>query len=70
MTLSFCPEGHTSGFHANQGFIGAGTGLGKSLMVWDSSNKRYFPVASEGGHADIPLYDPSERALRDYIVYL
>lgn len=53
--------------HANQGFIGAGTGLGKSLMVWDSGNKRYFPVASEGGHADIPLYDPSERALRNYI---
>ena len=52
--------------HANQGFIGAGTGMGKSLMVWARDNKRYFPVASEGGHADIPLYDPLENALRDY----
>ncbi|MBA2307567.1 glucokinase [Candidatus Dependentiae bacterium] len=53
--------------HANEGFIGAGTGLGKSLMVWAADNRRYFPVASEGGHADIPLYDPLERALGDYI---
>lgn len=53
--------------HANKGFIGAGTGLGKSLLVWASDDKRYLPVASEGGHADIALYDSLERALQDFI---
>ncbi|MBA3752454.1 glucokinase [Candidatus Dependentiae bacterium] len=53
--------------HANMGFIGAGTGLGKSMSIWQTDNRRYFPVASEGGHADIPLYNADEWAIANYI---
>ncbi len=36
----------------NKAILGAGTGLGKSILRWVESKQRYFPVASEGGHAD------------------
>src|SRR4029077_69437 len=49
--------------HANRGFLGAGTGLGKSLLVWHKDQKRYFPVASEGGHSDAVFYDPEDLEL-------
>lgn len=54
-------------FHANKAFLGAGTGLGKSLMVWNSDNERYFPVASEGGHADFAAYEGVELAFVEYL---
>lgn len=54
--------------HGNCGFIGAGTGLGKSVMVWHRDSRRYFPVTSEGGHSDASFYTPSEFALNQYII--
>lgn len=36
----------------NKAILGAGTGLGKGILRWVQSKHRYFPVASEGGHAD------------------
>lgn len=37
---------------ANKIILGAGTGLGKCVMVWDAHANRYVPSPSEGGHAD------------------
>lgn len=53
--------------HANYGFLGAGTGLGKSIMVWHRHSGRSFPVASEGGHADAALYTKTDCALSEFI---
>lgn len=36
----------------NKAILGAGTGLGKSIMHWIESENRYISIASEGGHAD------------------
>ncbi len=36
--------------------IGAGTGLGMSILA-DLGNNKHLPVASEGGHANIPFND-------------
>jgi glucokinase len=46
--------------HANKAIIGAGTGLGKSIMYWSWCDKRYTPVTSEGGHADCVMYNLQE----------
>lgn len=44
----------------NKGFLGAGTGLGKSLLVWQKKINKYMPVASEGGHMDVSVYHEEE----------
>ncbi len=54
--------------HGNKGFIGAGTGLGKGIMVWHRDSRTYFPVSSEGGHADAAFYDAQEFALNEFIL--
>jgi glucokinase len=43
--------------------IGAGTGLGKSMLMYDEKNQLYHAFESEGGHADIPIYTPTELEL-------
>lgn len=53
--------------HGNKGFIGAGTGLGMGIMVWHRDSRKYFPVPSEGGHADAAFYDAAEFALNEFI---
>ncbi len=45
--------------------IGAGTGLGKAILLFDG--KRYVPIPSEGGHADFPAIDQFDLDLADYI---
>jgi len=47
--------------------IGAGTGLGKSILVFDEENNFYNPISSEGGHSDFPIYNDFERELANYI---
>ena len=47
--------------------IGAGTGLGKSILVYDEEYKSYNPISSEGGHSDFPIYNNFERELINYI---
>jgi len=47
--------------------IGAGTGLGKSLLVFDKNEKFYEPVASEGGHTDFPAQTSEEAKLVEFI---
>ena len=47
--------------------IGAGTGLGKSILYFDKKYNSYIPKASEGGHADFPVENNSELELLDFI---
>lgn len=47
--------------------IGAGTGLGKSILVYDSRRDAYVPIPSEGGHVDFPAKDEFELKLVDYV---
>ncbi len=47
----------------NRGAVGAGTGLGKSLLIYDDATHLYHPHPSEGGHADLPLYNEKEFTL-------
>jgi len=40
--------------------IGAGTGFGKSLLVWDNHTEGYAVAASEAGHCDLPAHTTEE----------
>lgn len=51
--------------HGAMAIIGAGTGLGQSLLVWDG--KAYQVLPSEGGHAD---FAPRSRLEAQLFVYL
>jgi glucokinase len=52
---------------ANKAILGAGTGLGKCIMVWEKHRKLFIPVASEGGHADAVIQTNSEYELMQFI---
>src|SRR3989344_6191916 len=41
---------------APQVIVGAGSGLGKSVLAYDAAVKSYVPLPSEGGHADFAFY--------------
>lgn len=47
--------------------VGAGTGLGKNLLIYDEHIDTYLPNASEGGHADLPITDEKELYLANQI---
>jgi glucokinase len=47
--------------------IGAGTGLGKSILIFDKNLNFYIPKPSEGGHSDFPAQDDFEFELINYI---
>ncbi len=54
--------------HAKEGprvIIGAGTGLGKVLMIYNE--KRYFPIKSELAHTDLPIHNEEELTLSNFI---
>ena len=53
--------------HANRAIVGAGTGLGKSILHWNCYKERYEPVASEGGHADCSVQRQIELDLINFI---
>lgn len=53
--------------HANKAIIGAGTGLGKSLMIWDANLARYESISSEGGHGDCAVQTEVEFNCISYI---
>lgn len=54
------PKGHKA-------IVGAGTGLGKCLLMWDETRARYVPLPSEGGHADFPAQSQQEFDLVTFI---
>ncbi len=43
--------------------LGAGTGLGKTILRYDTKNQLYHAYESEGGHVDIPVYSDFELEL-------
>jgi len=47
--------------------IGAGTGLGKSILVHDKNFNAYVPIPSEGGHGDFPIQNDFEMELTNYL---
>lgn len=52
---------------AHRAIIGAGTGLGKNILMWHKELDDYIPLASEGGHADFPAHDALELELISFI---
>ena len=58
-----CLNQGTANICENKAVLGAGTGIGKCIVAWDSLSKHYVPVPSEGGHADFPLYNQEELLL-------
>ena len=54
-----------SGLRETRAVIGAGTGLGKAVLVYDG--KRYIPASSEGGHGDFPVHDEFDFELVEHI---
>ncbi len=51
----------------HKAIIGAGTGLGKCIMFYNSALSRYVPITSEGGHADFAAIHQRELDLTHYI---
>jgi len=47
--------------------IGAGTGLGKSILYFDKSLDSYVPLPSEGGHEDFPAQNKEELELVKHV---
>ena len=47
--------------------IGAGTGLGKSILIYNHQFKAYIPIPSEGGHTDFPIHLSWEQSLVNYV---
>ncbi len=47
--------------------IGAGTGLGKAILVYDEHNNAYIPLPSEAGHTDFPAQNKQELELVNFI---
>lgn len=65
VTVRFKPE--KVDLKATKAIIGAGTGLGKSILVYDEYFDAYVPIPSEGGHEDFPVYDSFEQDLVNFV---
>lgn len=52
---------------ANKAILGAGTGLGKSVMMWDKMKHQYQACPSEGGHGDCAIQFAQEFACIEHI---
>jgi glucokinase len=52
---------------ANRAIIGAGTGLGKCISVWNNRYARHIPCPSEGGHADVVIHTAAELELIEFL---
>lgn len=61
------PHLHNELPKATKAVIGAGTGLGKSILVYSDTHKIYVPIPSEGGHGDFPAQNHLELELLDFI---
>ncbi|MFI5333243.1 MAG: glucokinase [Candidatus Babeliales bacterium] len=51
----------------HKAIVGAGTGLGKCMLVWYETRALYVPLPSEGGHADFPAQSQQEFDLITFI---
>ncbi len=52
---------------APRAVLGPGTGLGKSILIYNQEKKTYFPISSEGGHASAALETEEEFELARFI---
>lgn len=52
---------------APRAVLGPGTGLGKSIMIYNEEKKTYLPISSEGGHASAALETEEEFELARFI---
>lgn len=52
---------------ATKVIIGAGSGLGKSILTYDEHFNAYIPIPSEGGHGDFPAQSDVEMQLVRYV---
>ncbi len=52
---------------ATKAVLGAGTGLGKSILIYDKYLNAYIPIPSEGGHSDFPVQNNFELELLHFI---
>ncbi|MDG2990964.1 glucokinase [Candidatus Synechococcus calcipolaris G9] len=52
--------------HAPIAILGAGTGLGEALLVWQGDRYQVLPL--EGGHTDYPPRNPLEIGLLEYLL--
>lgn len=62
-----CINEGTISWKANKAIVGAGTGLGKSILYWSEEYHRYIPLPSEGGHADFVVHNQIEFDLMHFI---
>ncbi len=51
---------------APKGIVGAGTGLGKTLLFFEQEKNTYIPRGSEGGNEDFPVTDSFEYELMQF----
>lgn len=65
--ISVKPQHKNNQTKSTKAIIGAGTGLGKSILVYNERFGAYFPIPSEGGHSDFPPRDNLELELLDFI---
>lgn len=61
------PGGEQNLRHRTKAVIGAGTGLGKTILVYDDHSQVSRPLPSEGGHSDFPPQNEFELALTSFI---
>jgi glucokinase len=59
--------GESSASIATKAILGAGTGLGKSILVYDEHFDAHIPIPSEGGHEDFPMQNEFEIKLATFI---
>ncbi|MEF8847564.1 MAG: glucokinase [Candidatus Thermoplasmatota archaeon] len=52
----------------NKAVVGAGTGLGKTLLIHDKNFGSFIPIPSEGGHADFPAFSDIEQDIVDFVI--
>ncbi|MBI5388769.1 glucokinase [Candidatus Woesearchaeota archaeon] len=53
--------------YATKAILGAGTGLGKTIVPYQKASGLYVPLPSEGGHADLPLFNPIDQQLAGFL---
>jgi glucokinase len=62
-----CVNGNIKKSKKTKAIIGAGTGLGKTILVYNNQSDYYKPISSEGGHSDFPAYTNYELRLLNFI---
>lgn len=60
--------GGTKKPNGNMAIIGPGTGLGVASLIWDAKDKRYVPLQCEGGHVTLPVKNPREFAIQQWLL--